>query len=237
MGFCRQDRCERSAGTFIASIDSSTKTYLDSQTTLIVTPVSLAPQWADELAKHAPTLKVFIYEGWAKLKVPISEADLEAARKERATKQKKAGAKAVRDAAVAKGKLVKRIARKGTKGKGKAKQIDDDNDSDIEMVDSPATSSADQKDDLVDWCTYVSDFDVVITTYNVLQQDLGVARPPPVRPRRNNVQYSNLERSRSPLIMCEWYRVIMDEVQMAGGGKTEYVWTSFCFENGILRPL
>ncbi|KAK7680847.1 hypothetical protein QCA50_016157 [Cerrena zonata] len=89
------------------------------------------------------------------------------------------------------------------------------------MVDSPATSNSDPQDGLVDWCTYVSDFDVVITTYNVLQQDLGVARPPPVRPRRNNVQYSNLERSRSPLIMCEWYRVIMDEVQMAGGGKTE----------------
>ncbi|KAK7680848.1 hypothetical protein QCA50_016158 [Cerrena zonata] len=68
-------------------------------TTLIVTPASLAPQWADELAKHAPTLKVLIYEGWSKVKVPISEAELEAVRKERATIQRKAGAKAARDTA------------------------------------------------------------------------------------------------------------------------------------------
>ena len=32
--------------------------------------------------------------------------------------------------------------------------------------------------------------------------------------------------------MCEWYRVIMDEVQMAGGGKTEYVHsTQFLYQD------
>lgn len=76
-----------------------------------------------------------------------------------------------------------------------------------------------------DWCSYVNEFDVCITTYNVLQHDLRVARAPPTRPRRANVTYSQEERARSPLIMCEWYRVIMDEVQMVGGGQAEYVHT------------
>jgi E3 ubiquitin-protein ligase SHPRH len=78
-----------------------------------------------------------------------------------------------------------------------------------------------EDDDILDWCSYVNTFDVCITTYNVLRQDLTVARAPPKRPRRAQVEYSNLDRPRSPLVMCEWYRVIMDEVQMMGTGKSE----------------
>jgi E3 ubiquitin-protein ligase SHPRH len=79
----------------------------------------------------------------------------------------------------------------------------------------------DEEDDILDWCSYVNTFDVCITTYNVLRQDLTVARAPPKRPHRAQVEYSNLDRPRSPLVMCEWYRVIMDEVQMMGTGKSE----------------
>lgn len=71
------------------------------------------------------------------------------------------------------------------------------------------------------WCSHINTYDVCITTYNVLTNDLHVARPPARRPRRNGVSYLNIERQRSPLVTCEWYRVIMDEVQMVGGGKTE----------------
>ncbi|KAF7984569.1 hypothetical protein HWV62_13783 [Athelia sp. TMB] len=39
---------------------------MDVKTTLIVTPPALAPQWADELARHAPALRVLVYDGWAK---------------------------------------------------------------------------------------------------------------------------------------------------------------------------
>jgi SNF2 family DNA or RNA helicase len=63
-------------------------------------------------------------------------------------------------------------------------------------------------------CRYVNRFDVCITTYNVLQNDLNVARKPPERPRRQVATYSKAERPRSPLVMVEWYRVIMDEVQV-----------------------
>ncbi|KAF8624317.1 hypothetical protein AX15_005947 [Amanita polypyramis BW_CC] len=72
-----------------------------------------------------------------------------------------------------------------------------------------------------DWPAEANQYDVVITTYQVLKSDLDVSRAVPIRPRRDNVVYYNVERSRSPLVKCEWYRVVMDEVQMVGGGKTE----------------
>lgn len=53
--------------------------------------------------------------------------------------------------------------------------------------------------------------------------DVNVARPAPKRPRREDVVYSTPERARSPLILVEWAKVVMDEVQMVGGGKVEYV--------------
>jgi E3 ubiquitin-protein ligase SHPRH len=68
-------------------------------------------------------------------------------------------------------------------------------------------------EEVLDWCSYINTFDVCITTYNTLRQDLNVARPVPKRPRREDVVYSNVEKPRSPLVMCEWYRVIMDEVR------------------------
>lgn len=190
------------------------------QTTLIVTPPVLAPQWADELKAHAPGLKVLIYEGWSKVPVPITEAEAQKAREARAkvaSRNKTRGARAKAAAAKSKAKA----AAERLKGKGKQP---DGEDGEAEGADADTESEPDEDEDddgIVDWCTYVNRFDVVITTYNVLQHDLSFARPPPVRPRRDGVVYADADRSRSPLIMCEWYRVIMDEVQMVGGGKTE----------------
>lgn len=45
------------------------------QTTLIVTPNSLAQQWLEELKAHAPTLRVLVYEGWTKVPVPITKRE------------------------------------------------------------------------------------------------------------------------------------------------------------------
>ncbi|KAI0350953.1 hypothetical protein OH77DRAFT_1411940 [Trametes cingulata] len=168
------------------------------KTTLIVTPPSLAPQWADELATHAPALKVLVYDGWQKVPVPITEKDIAAEREKRRKQKAKERARASK-----------------AKGKRKAAAADD-----MDVDEVPATKN-DDEDDVQDWCSYVNTFDVCITTYTVLQHDLGVARPPPNRPRRAFVDYGDTSRSRSPLVMCEWYRVIMDEVQMVGGGKTE----------------
>ncbi|KAA1466872.1 hypothetical protein DENSPDRAFT_831779 [Dentipellis sp. KUC8613] len=164
----------------------------DVKTTLIITPGSLSQQWADELALHAPTLKVLVYEGWQKLPAAINKAS---------TKQAKGKAKAT--------PVPKRKARNG---KDKAVQewlMDVDNE------------PPEDEPEFQDWWSYVNTFDVCITTYNVLKQDLHVARAPPVRPRREVAEYSQRRAPRSPLIQCEWYRVIMDEVQMVGGGKTQ----------------
>jgi E3 ubiquitin-protein ligase SHPRH len=81
----------------------------------------------------------------------------------------------------------------------------------------------DAEGNLLEWSDFVQQYDVVITTYQVLRSDFNVARAPPVRPRREDVKYVNIERPRSPLVMVEWNRVIMDEVQMVGGAKLEYV--------------
>lgn len=63
---------------------------------------------------------------------------------------------------------------------------------------------------------YLRAHDVIITTYNELQDDLNVAAPAPPRSRRSNAAYKPDERPRSPLVMVEWWRVIMDEVQLCG---------------------
>ncbi|KAI0668956.1 SNF2 family N-terminal domain-containing protein [Trametes maxima] len=175
------------------------------KTTLIVTPPSLASQWADELAAHAPTLKVLVYDGWQKVKVPITQQDV-AVEREKRLKQK-----------------VRSKAKVPSTNANKMKR-----EPKVDGLDVDEVGRGDNEDhDVQDWCTYANTFDVCITTYSVLQHDLCVARPPPKRPRRAYVDYGDTSRARSPLVMCEWYRVIMDEVQMVGGGKTECVVTLF----------
>jgi E3 ubiquitin-protein ligase SHPRH len=173
---------------------------------LIVTPVSLATQWKDELEKHAPTLKVLFYDGWTKLAVPFHanrRSPLEEKEKVEAKKAKskgKAKVKAEEDAAAP--------TKKSVKAAQKAAEKEKEN----EMARGP-----DGK--LLHWCEYVHQFDVVITTYNVLRSEIHVARPGPDRPRREDSAYSKDGRLRSPLVMVEWKRVVMDEVQMVGGGN------------------
>jgi E3 ubiquitin-protein ligase SHPRH len=72
------------------------------------------------------------------------------------------------------------------------------------------------------WPAYVNEYDIVVTTFQNLQSDLSVARAPVNRPRRAVAidLYDPVNRPRSPLVAVEWARVIMDEVQLAGGGKT-----------------
>ena len=123
---------------------------------MIVTPISLCPQWAEELQKHAPHLKILHYQGWQKNKLPLV-----------ATKAKGKG----------KGKPA-------TKFKGKAKVVQPEDECD-------------------DWVSYVAGFDIVLTTYAVLQADLNVAKPTVERPRRDIVSYNSQERARSPLIAVE----------------------------------
>jgi E3 ubiquitin-protein ligase SHPRH len=95
------------------------------------------------------------------------------------------------------------------------------------MDDHALTDRGSDPNLILDWPAYINQYDVCITTYNVLRLDTTVARAPLKRPRRQDVEYKNLERPRSPLVVCEWYRVIMDEVQMMGMGKSECVFLAF----------
>jgi E3 ubiquitin-protein ligase SHPRH len=175
-----------------------------------VTPPTLAAQWADELAAHAPDLKVFVYQGWAKLGVPITEADVEAER--------------VKRRSMAARRNIRAKAKRNGKGKGKDNTLPGDVIVIGELEPHAMRNlRADDLNPILDWPSYINQFDVCITTYNVLRLDLTVARAPPKRPRRQDVEYKILTRPRSPLVMCEWYRVIMDEVQMMGTGRSEFV--------------
>ncbi|KAF8153782.1 SNF2 family N-terminal domain-containing protein [Crassisporium funariophilum] len=170
------------------------------KTTLIVTPPSLASQWKEELEAHAPSLKVLIYEGWSKVKVPITKNDVALHRLSQIKLDDK------------------KAKRRRSKSTGKRKAVYDESDTDDEYA-QPDSSNDDG--DALDWCNYVHGYDVVITTYQTLRSDFNVALPAPKRPRRADVTYATEERPRSPLVMVEWRRVVMDEVQMVGGGKAE----------------
>lgn len=103
------------------------------------------------------------------------------------------------------------------------------------------------------WPAYINDFDVCVTTYDSLRMELVVARAAPSRPVRQTADYSRYKRPISPLVTCEWYRVIMDEVwatsidiatssltrskvQMVGGGKASCVSLSTFFNPCFHAP-
>ncbi|KZS95380.1 hypothetical protein SISNIDRAFT_408473 [Sistotremastrum niveocremeum HHB9708] len=158
------------------------------KTTLIVTPQSLAEQWLDEIKRHTPHLKVFVYPGWSRLEVPITEEDAMLQREKLKRKE------------------IRTRVRSHSRG-----ESDKENDMILDEIDSS----------VMDWATYVNQFDIVITNFTILQQDLSVARAPMARPRREAAmnRYNEGQRPRSPLIMVEWARAIMDEVQLVGTGK------------------
>lgn len=148
------------------------------------------------------------YEGWTKS--PISLTKTNAANAHQRFHAKGKGKKRAGASSRAKG------ASSSSKGK-RRRVVDSDPESESDYMDEGAKEHEEERD----WCSYVNEYDVCITTFNILQQDLNVARAPPTRPRREVAAYTRHERPRSPLIICEWYRVIMDEVQMVGGGKAE----------------
>jgi E3 ubiquitin-protein ligase SHPRH len=142
------------------------------------------------------------------VKVPITEVEAEA---EKARRQR--GAKSGKSAASSrKLKSKRKVSNNRKKVKSKYVYTSDEESVDSTDIDDIPSKYDDLEGEVLDWCSYINTFDVCITTYNVLRQDFNVARPAPVRPRREDVVYSSVERTRSPLVMCEWYRVIMDEV-------------------------
>ncbi|PWN53738.1 hypothetical protein IE53DRAFT_309679 [Violaceomyces palustris] len=63
------------------------------------------------------------------------------------------------------------------------------------------------------WAEWARSFDVIITSFAVLSQELQTAKKAPERSMRQARKY---ERPRSPLIQLDFLRVVMDEVQLVG---------------------
>ena len=58
----------------------------------------------------------------------------------------------------------------------------------------------------------LADYDIVLTTYNVLSRDIYFAEDPPERNLRHRKRAE--ERPKSPLVQILWWRVCLDEAQM-----------------------
>lgn len=182
--------------------------------TLVVTPLPLLQQWVNEMHNHAPSLRICVYPGWK-----VLMAQLEAKRKDARNARKK------RDASELKRKT------KRMRNETRAKYAKGRN-GDRVKVEMESSDDSDEEEDGNDgseephlsllaltqqaFLDYIRGHDVVITTYQTLSEDLTVANPAPVRSRRSTAKYNLDERPRSPLVMCEWWRVIMDEVQLHG---------------------
>jgi E3 ubiquitin-protein ligase SHPRH len=172
--------------------------------------MALAPQWVDELRAHAPGLRVFVYDGWKTLTMPITEEDAAQAREVSRAKRAKAKGK---------NKRTKGSAGSSNRQQGAAGQHASSSRTKIEDADDHEESEP-EGDNILDWCRYINQvcrrvasissrllsslqFDVCVTTYNVLTSDFNVAEAPVDRPRRATALYSETKRPRSPLIMCE----------------------------------
>ena len=60
-------------------------------------------------------------------------------------------------------------------------------------------------------CPQLGEYDIVLTTYDILRTDAPYAHPAPERLRRHEVRYP---RELSPLVCVAFWRVCLDEAQM-----------------------
>ncbi|KAJ3069650.1 hypothetical protein HDU98_007299 [Podochytrium sp. JEL0797] len=66
----------------------------------------------------------------------------------------------------------------------------------------------------------LSGYDVVVTTYPVLQKEVHLAQGDNMRSRRAGMSQRVYERPRSPLVEVKWWRVCLDEAQMVESSCT-----------------
>lgn len=159
------------------------------------------------MKRHAPSVKVLMYEGWNKLKLAQQPTFIA---KAKATKTKTSGSRKAGGAAAASASArtsrstsasdTTSASASNSRSKRKAPDYDDDNNEPGPTLDESAQTS---------WRTFVQQFDVVLTTYQTLQSELVVARKPLKRPRREGATYVNTLRPRSPLVLVEYVLIFL----------------------------
>ncbi|ODO03141.1 hypothetical protein I350_05986 [Cryptococcus amylolentus CBS 6273] len=179
--------------------------------TLIVTPPSLLKQWVAEIRRHAPTLRVCVYDGWQSLQRGV-EKQRDAQKRIRAKKETERKRKAQEQSRNnTRNKYAKTSNGQAVKSEHHEEKAEVD---DQEEEDGTPETILDITQS--QFLEHVRSHDIVITTYQDLSSDLKVALPAPARSRRSKANYRLSDRPRSPLVMVEWWRVIMDEVQLQG---------------------
>jgi E3 ubiquitin-protein ligase SHPRH len=130
-----------------------TNGLIHSPSTLIITPAHILEQWLNEIATHAPHLKVLHYKG-----------------------------------------MTGQLSDNGPDDAGYSRGIRDYT------------------------VAQLMQYDVVLTTYNVLAREIHFAEKPPDRSLRSPPKY---RRRRSPLMLTNWWRVCLDEAQMIESGVSQ----------------
>lgn len=168
----------------------SDRDVLAAKTTLILCPSSISQQWVAEVTKHVPSLSVFLYTGRAAL-----------------------------DAKREKGEEVESASRDTDKDESRDQPIavepEEGDDSSTPLVSKHAQ--------------FLAQFDIVITSYEVASREVANALYNPLRGRVTRTKTKLKSRDtrdddlvqerlslQSPLSQLEFWRVILDEVQMVG---------------------
>ena len=130
------------------------------QTTLIVTPPSLAGQWKEEFEKHAPSSEILMYDGGSKVEVPITKRAVDPKNVTQVDVPKAKGRKEQRAVALATRWTLNRKV----------------------FLRTPPVE--------IELCHAIAHFRAWIRrTYPTLRSDLYVAYPHPKRPRRTAILY------------------------------------------------
>ncbi|WVQ76787.1 hypothetical protein IAR50_006461 [Cryptococcus sp. DSM 104548] len=158
---------------------------------LIVTPPSLLKQWVAEIRRHAPSLRICVYDGWQSLQKGV-QRQRDAQQKIRAKKETERKRKAQEQSRNnTRTKYSKASNGQPVKAERREEEVEEEEE---EEGSSPET----------------------LLDITQMSSDLKVALPAPARSRRSKANYRLNDRPRSPLVMVEWWRVIMDEVQLQG---------------------
>lgn len=173
------------------------------KSTLVVTPSFLLQQWIDETKRHAPGLSFVVYNGYQ----AMSRGFIASAAREKESKPKRKRGKDI-------------VQPPSTPANSTATETDDLQTKLNSLLPRPHEPEADFFNRWYhEWNSAIANVDIVFITYEVLGEDLVVALPPKERPRRTSTGPPRAK-PRSILLMCEFWRVIMDEVQMLGDPKS-----------------